>query len=104
SSTAQLIAYSDVDWDGCPSTCRFTSGYCVFLGDNLLSWSSTAQLIAYSDVDWDGCPSTCRFTSGYCVFLGDNLLSWSAKRQNTLSRSSVEVEYRGVANAIAETA
>ncbi|GKA74166.1 ribonuclease H-like domain-containing protein [Tanacetum coccineum] len=43
-------------------------------------------------------------TSGYCVFLGDNLLSWSAKRQHTLSRSSAEAEYRGVANVVAETA
>ncbi|GJT44450.1 ribonuclease H-like domain-containing protein [Tanacetum coccineum] len=66
--------------------------------------SSTSQLTAYSDVDWAGCPSTRRSTSGYCVFLGDNLLSWSSKRQHTLSRSSAEAEYRGVANAIAETA
>ncbi|GJV90014.1 ribonuclease H-like domain-containing protein [Tanacetum coccineum] len=33
----------------------------------------------------------------------DNLLSWSAKRQVTLSRSSSEAEYRGVANVVAET-
>nr|GFB38375.1 NBS-containing resistance-like protein [Tanacetum cinerariifolium] len=32
------------------------------------------------------------------------LLSWSAKRQVTLSRSSAEAEYRGVANVVAETA
>ncbi|GJV52072.1 ribonuclease H-like domain-containing protein [Tanacetum coccineum] len=38
------------------------------------------------------------------VFLGDNLLSWSSKRQQTLSRSSVEAEYRGVANVVVETA
>ncbi|GJV15772.1 ribonuclease H-like domain-containing protein [Tanacetum coccineum] len=65
--------------------------------------SSTTDLVAYSDADWAGCPTTRRSTSGYCVFLGNNLLSWSAKRQPTLSRSSAEAEYRGVANAVAET-
>nr|GEZ03863.1 ribonuclease H-like domain-containing protein [Tanacetum cinerariifolium] len=66
--------------------------------------SSTSQLNAYTDVDWAGCHVIRRSTSGYCVFFGDNLLSWFAKRQVTLSRSSVEAEYRGVANVVAETA
>nr|GEU30229.1 ribonuclease H-like domain-containing protein [Tanacetum cinerariifolium] len=65
--------------------------------------SSTTDLVAYSNADWAGCPTTRRSTSGYCVFLGNNLLSWSYKRQPTLSRSSVEAEYRGVANVVAET-
>ncbi|GKC62597.1 ribonuclease H-like domain-containing protein [Tanacetum coccineum] len=66
--------------------------------------SSTSSLVAYTDADWAGCPTTRRSTSGYCVFLGDNLLSCSAKRHHTLSRSSVEAEYRGIANIVAETA
>ncbi|XP_071695537.1 uncharacterized mitochondrial protein AtMg00810-like [Rutidosis leptorrhynchoides] len=65
--------------------------------------SSTIKLTAYSDADWGGCPGTRQSTSGYCVFLGDNILSWSSKRQATISRSSVEAEYRAVANAVAET-
>ncbi|GJZ82886.1 ribonuclease H-like domain-containing protein [Tanacetum coccineum] len=44
SSTSQLTAYTDADWAGCPVTRRSTSGYCVFLGDNLLSWSAKRQL------------------------------------------------------------
>ncbi|GJZ23302.1 ribonuclease H-like domain-containing protein [Tanacetum coccineum] len=65
---------------------------------------ATTSLVGYTDADWVGCPSTRRSTFGYCVFLGDNLLSWSAKRQHTISRSSAEAEYRGVANVVAETA
>ncbi|GKA99728.1 ribonuclease H-like domain-containing protein [Tanacetum coccineum] len=43
SSTTDLVAYSDADWGGCPTTRRSTSGYCVFLGNNLLSWSFKCQ-------------------------------------------------------------
>ncbi|GJU26823.1 ribonuclease H-like domain-containing protein [Tanacetum coccineum] len=68
---------------------RGTLDYCLQLYS-----SSTSSLVAYSDADWAGCPTTRRSTSGYCVFLGNNLLSWSSKRQCTLSRSSVEAEYR----------
>ncbi|GKC08864.1 ribonuclease H-like domain-containing protein [Tanacetum coccineum] len=65
--------------------------------------STTSSLVAYSDADWAGFPTTRWSTSGYCIFLGNNLLSWSSKRQVILSRSSAEAEYRGVANAVAET-
>nr|GEZ66558.1 ribonuclease H-like domain-containing protein [Tanacetum cinerariifolium] len=51
-----------------------------------------------------GCPVTHRSTLNYCVFLGDNLLAWSAKRQVTVSRSSVEAKYRCVANVVAKNA
>nr|GEY21552.1 ribonuclease H-like domain-containing protein [Tanacetum cinerariifolium] len=65
--------------------------------------SSMTQLVAYTNADWTCCPVTRRSTSGYCVCLGDNLLSWSAKRHVTLSHSSVEAEYHGVASVVAET-
>nr|GEV02752.1 ribonuclease H-like domain-containing protein [Tanacetum cinerariifolium] len=65
--------------------------------------SSTTNLVAYSDADWAGCPTTRRSTSGYCIFFSTDLLSWSSQRQPKLSRFSAETEYRGVANAVAET-
>ncbi|CAA7028399.1 unnamed protein product [Microthlaspi erraticum] len=65
--------------------------------------SAPSDIVAYSDADWAGCPGTRRSTSGYCVYLGPNLISWSSKCQATISRSSAEAEYRGVANAVAET-
>ncbi|XP_022032108.1 uncharacterized mitochondrial protein AtMg00810-like [Helianthus annuus] len=68
----------------------------------VLGPSSGPNLLAYTDVDWAGCPDTRCSTSGYCVYYGDNLISWSSKRQPTISRSSAEPEYRGVANVVAE--
>ncbi|GJX30875.1 ribonuclease H-like domain-containing protein [Tanacetum coccineum] len=45
--TTSLVGYTDADWAGFPSTRRSTSGYCVFLGDNLLLWSSKRQHTIY---------------------------------------------------------
>jgi hypothetical protein len=60
----------------------------------LIHRSSTFELVVYSAANWAGRPDTRRSTSGYAVFLGDNLVSWSSKHQNTVSRSSIEAEYR----------
>ncbi|GKB08984.1 ribonuclease H-like domain-containing protein [Tanacetum coccineum] len=43
SATTSLVGYTDADWAGCSSTRRSTFGYCVFLDDNLLSWSAKRQ-------------------------------------------------------------
>ncbi|GJV66956.1 ribonuclease H-like domain-containing protein [Tanacetum coccineum] len=51
-SLADLVAYSDADWARCPTTRRSTSGYCVFLGNNLLSWSSNRQpMLSHSSAE-----------------------------------------------------
>ncbi|KAJ3688563.1 hypothetical protein LUZ61_017727 [Rhynchospora tenuis] len=68
----------------------------------LLSRISSLSIRAYCDSDWAGCPTTRRSTTGYVTFLGTSPVSWRTKRQNVVSRSSAEAEYRSMANTVCE--
>nr|GEU58021.1 uncharacterized mitochondrial protein AtMg00810-like [Tanacetum cinerariifolium] len=56
----------------------------------------------FTYADYAGCPNTSRSTMEYCVFVGGNLVSWKSKKQNVVSRSSSEVEYRAMAQTACE--
>jgi hypothetical protein len=64
--------------------------------------SPSLLVSGFSDADWTGFLDDRRSTRGFVVFLGANLVSWSARKQPTLSRSSIEAEYKVIANTTAE--
>nr|GEU33003.1 ribonuclease H-like domain-containing protein [Tanacetum cinerariifolium] len=60
------------------------------------------NLSGYIDADWAKCLKTKKFVTGYCVFFNNCLISWKSKKQNTISKSFTEAEYRSLSSAACE--
>ena len=68
-----------------------------------ISKSGLPLLTTFSDVDWAGNVDDRTSTSAYISFLGSTPISWSSKKRRAVARSSIEAEYRALANAASET-
>ncbi|XP_075101828.1 secreted RxLR effector protein 161-like [Nicotiana tabacum] len=63
---------------------------------------NTLKIAAYCDSDWRACVETRKSITGYAIKFGDALISWKSKKQETMSRSSAEAEFRSMAANVAK--
>ena len=68
----------------------------------LLKASSDMRLYGFCDLDWDACPLSKCLLTRYFVLLGVSPISWKTKKQDIVSRSSAEAEYRSMAVTTSE--
>ncbi|KAG8499958.1 hypothetical protein CXB51_006541 [Gossypium anomalum] len=60
------------------------------------------SLVGYADANWGLDVDDRWSTTGYCVFYGQTPVSWSSKKQQAVSRSTTEAEYRSLAAAASD--
>lgn len=63
----------------------------------LLKAEKNFQITGWCDADYNSCPLTRRSVTGFFVQLGDSPVSWKTRKQDTVSMSSSEAEYRAMA-------
>ncbi|CAN0876377.1 Retrovirus-related Pol polyprotein from transposon TNT 1-94 [Linum grandiflorum] len=64
--------------------------------------TGSMEVSAFADADYAGCFDTRRSTSGWCVKVGDACVAWRCKKQERISKSSTEVEYRSMSEVCSE--
>ena len=95
-----LTAPTTLYWLACKRVLRYLQSTTHF---GLQFFKSGSPILTiYSYTDWGSDPDNRRFVGRYCVYLGSNLVSWSSKKQNIVSRSSAEYEYRALTLATSE--
>ncbi|CAA7028514.1 unnamed protein product [Microthlaspi erraticum] len=68
----------------------------------LLKSDSDLRLRGWCDADFSGCRLTRRSLGALFITLGTSPVSWKAKKQDVVSQSSAESEYRSMAKAVGE--
>ncbi|CAL1381811.1 unnamed protein product [Linum trigynum] len=64
--------------------------------------SGALTIEAFADADYASCLDTRRSTSGWCVKVGHSFISWRCKKQERVSKSSTEAEYRSMSEVTSE--
>lgn len=91
---------TSMHWTAVKQVLRYLKGTVDF--SLHLQASPTLNLQGFSDASFADSSEDRKSTGGYCLFFGNNLISWSSRKQQAVSRSSSESEYRALANLAAE--
>ncbi|KAG7598819.1 F-box associated interaction domain [Arabidopsis suecica] len=60
------------------------------------------KITAWCDSDYATCPDTSRSLTAWFIQLGGSPLSWKTQKQDTVSRSSTEAEYKAMGDTVSE--
>ena len=90
----------EIHWKAAKRILRYVRGTVQF-GIHYSS-GGTPLLVSFTDSDWAGDPDDRKSTTGYVFSLGSKSISCFCKKQQTITLSSVEVEYRAKVNASQE--
>ena len=78
-SPIHLVAYSDADWAGCSDTRRSITGWCMFIGNSLVSWKSKKQdRVSKSSTEFEYCAMSSACSE--VVWLSLGFLKWNRLR------------------------
>lgn len=95
-----MQAPTEAHWEGALRVVRFLKGS---PGKGiLLKADANLELSVYCDADWSSCPSSHRSISSFVVLLGGSPIPWKTKKQDMVSLSSAEAEYRSMRAATKE--
>src|SRR4051794_30220162 len=71
-------------------------------GITLGGGNSKIILSGYTDADWGNCPNTQQSILGFIFQINNSPVTWSAKKQPTVTLSSMEAEYMAMSIATQE--
>ena len=72
-------------------------------GRDILDSNHVHNIIeCFFDTDWARSKEDRKSTSRYYVFVGGNLVLWKSKKQSVVFRSSIEFEYKAIAQSMCE--